>query len=190
VGLLLHCPQLNSLPHWRVKLAVSPKQVCPLPQETTQQNVEALMGMQQPALAALPTPSQDERTMAFLAHLLQAFTGFIGPLIIFCVKQDSRFVKFHALQSLVWQLCYMALIFLVSIGFIFSIFSSVAHIPPGSHQGPPPGFFIFFPVFWLLIMGGWIVNVILGVLYGIKANRGEWAAYPIIGQWLLPKEVS
>ena len=88
--------------------------------------------------------------MAFLAHLLQAFTGFIGPLIIFCVKQDSRFVKFHALQALVWQLCYMALIFFASIAFFFTIFSSVAHIPPGSHQGPPLGFFIFLPVFWLL----------------------------------------
>jgi uncharacterized protein len=174
----------------RAKLAVSPKQVCPLPQETTQQNAEASMGTQQSALAALPTPSQDERTMAFLAHLLQAFTGFIGPLIIFCVKQDSRFVKFHALQALVWQLCYMALIFFASIAFFFTIFSSVAHIPPGSHQGPPPGFFIFLPVFWLLMMGGWVLNVILGVVYGIKANRGDWAAYPVIGQWLLPKEVS
>ena len=73
------------------------------------------MGTQQPALTALPPPTQDERTMAFLAHLLQVFTGFIGPLIIFCVKQDSRFVKFHALQSLVWQLCYMALFFVLII---------------------------------------------------------------------------
>jgi uncharacterized membrane protein len=32
------------------------------------------------------------------------------------------------------------------------------------------------------MMGGWIVNVILGIVCGIKANRGEWAAYPIIGQ--------
>lgn len=128
--------------------------------------------------------------MAFLAHLLQVFTGFIGPLIIFCVKQDSRFVKFHALQSLVWQLCYMALIFFVAIGFFFSIFASFAHIPPGSHQGPAAGFLIFFPLLWLLIMGGWIVNVILGVVYGLKANRGEWAAYPVIGHWFLPKDAA
>jgi uncharacterized protein len=148
------------------------------------------MGTQQPTLAALPPPTQDERTMAFLAHLLQAFTGFIGPLIIFCVKQDSRFVKFHALQALVWQLCYMALIFAVSMALIVSIFSSMAHIPPGSHQAPPPGFFIFLPVVWLLAMGGWVLNVILGVVYGIKANRGEWAAYPVIGSWLLPKDVA
>ena len=161
-----------------------------LRQAMIQQNSEVLMGTQ-PAPLALSPPTHDECTMAFLAHLLQVFTGFVGPLIIFCVKQDSRFVKFHALQSLVWQLCYMALFFCVMIGFFFSIFANVAHIPPGSHpQGPPPGFLIFLPVFWLLMMGGWIVNVILGIVYGIKANRGEWAAYPIIGNWFLPKNVS
>jgi hypothetical protein len=28
----------------------------------------------------------------------------------------------------------------------------------------------------VLMMGGWIVHVILGIVYGINANRGEWAA--------------
>ena len=45
-------------------------------------------------------------TLALLTHLLMAFTGFIGPLVIFCVKQDSRFVKFHSLQAI-----YMVLVF-------------------------------------------------------------------------------
>lgn len=40
------------------------------------------------------------------------------------------------------------------------------------------------------MMGGWIVHVILGIVYGINANRGEWATYPLIGQWSLPKEAS
>src|SRR6266480_6597835 len=35
----------------------------------------------------------------------------------------------------------------------------------------------------------WIADVILGVVYGIKANRGEWAGYPIIGRWCIPKLV-
>lgn len=127
--------------------------------------------------------------MAFLAHLLQVFAGFIAPLIIYCIKQDSRFVKFHALQSLIWQLCYMALFFGGMIFFFFSIFAalftsaSVGHTP----NGPPPAFFFFFPFFWLFAMSGWVMNVILGVSYGIKANRGEWAGYPVIGKWCLPK---
>ncbi|MGH9741291.1 MAG: DUF4870 domain-containing protein [Candidatus Acidiferrum sp.] len=140
-------------------------------------------------LASLPMPTQDERTIAFLAHLLQVFTGFIAPLVIYCVKQDSRFVKYHALQSLIWQLCYMALFFGFMILFFFSIFASVISGAHGGHatNQMPPTFLLFFPLFWLFFFVGWVANVVLGVMYGIKANRGEWAGYPIIGKWCLPK---
>jgi uncharacterized membrane protein len=143
----------------------------------------------QPILTDLPEPTQDERSMAFLAHLLQVFTGFIAPLIIYCVKQDSRFVKFHALQSLIWQLCYMALFFGGMIIFFLTIFATVFSSASGGHtpNGPPPAFFLVFPVFWLFWGLGWVANVILGIGYGIKANHGEWAGYPIIGKWCLPK---
>jgi uncharacterized protein len=143
----------------------------------------------QPLLASLPVPTQDERTMAFLAHLLQVFTGFIAPLVIFCVKQDSRFVKFHALQSLIWQLCYMALFFGGMIVFFFSMMASVIGAAHGGHTSNemPPTFLFFFPLFWLFWLAGWVLNVVLGIMYGIKANRGEWAGYPLIAKWCLPK---
>jgi len=35
-----------------------------------------------------------------------------------------------------------------------------------------------------------MVHAILGIVCGIKTNRGEWATYPLIGQWPLPKETS
>jgi uncharacterized membrane protein len=143
----------------------------------------------QPILTDLPEPTQDERSIAFLAHLLQVFTGFIAPLIIYCVKQDSRFVKFHALQSLIWQLCYMALFFGGMIIFIFTIFATVFSSASGGHapNGPPPAFIFVFPFFWLFWGLGWVANVILGIVYGIKANHGEWAGYPIIGKWCLTR---
>lgn len=143
----------------------------------------------QPIPASLPAPTQDERTMAFLAHLLQVFTGFVAPLVIYCVKQDSRFVKFHALQSLVWQLCYMALFFIgFALAFAFMMTSVFHAAQGGSHtQDPPVAFFIFFPFLWLFGMLGWVANVIFGIVYGIKANRGEWAPLPLIGNLFLPK---
>ncbi|MGC1617736.1 MAG: DUF4870 domain-containing protein [Candidatus Acidiferrum sp.] len=143
----------------------------------------------QPILTSLPVPTQDERTMAFLAHLLQVFTGFIAPLVIYCVKQDSRFVKFHALQCLIWQLCYMAVFIGGMMFFFFSIFAMVFSGAHGEHTAtqPPAAFFLVFPFFWLFWMLGWVADVILGIMYGIKANRGEWAAYPIIGKWCIPK---
>lgn len=143
----------------------------------------------QPALAYLPAPTPDERTMAFLAHLLQVFTGFIAPLVIYCVKQDSRFVKFHALQSLIWQLCYMVVVFGGMIIFFVSMFATIATSTAPAHGSNPPHplFFLFIPLIWGLAMFGWIANLVLGIMYGIKANRGEWAGYPIIGKWCMRK---
>jgi uncharacterized Tic20 family protein len=61
--------------------------------------------------ALTPVSPADERTWGMLAHLsvlLNLFTGFLGPvaaLIIYLVYKDkSRFIAYHALQSLVFQL--------------------------------------------------------------------------------------
>lgn len=143
------------------------------------------MGDQQ-TLAALPEPTADERTMGLLAHLLQVFTGFIGPVVILVLKPNSPFIKFHALQSLIWQLCYTALFVGGIIVFFFSIFV-VAILSGTHHTEPPAALILVIPFFWLMIFAGWIANVIFAVVYGVKANRGEWAGYPIIGKWCLPK---
>jgi len=55
-----------------------------------------------------PLPSQAERTMAVLAHALQMVGLFIAPLVIFVVRRQSRFVSFHALQALIFQVIYVA----------------------------------------------------------------------------------
>ena len=55
------------------------------------------------------TPNQDEKMTAMVAYVLQIFTWFVGPLVIYFVKRDSRFVKFHALQALIFQGCMLSL---------------------------------------------------------------------------------
>jgi len=52
----------------------------------------------------------DERTMAVLANALQMVGGWIGPLIIFFAKRQSRFVSFHALQALLLQAVHVVFI--------------------------------------------------------------------------------
>jgi uncharacterized membrane protein len=140
----------------------------------------------QAGVVGLEAPTEDERTMAMLAHLLMAFTGFIGPLVIFCVKQNSRFVRFHSLQALIWHAIYLALTFGCMAVFFALMMTSLIHNPPQPHSQTPPEFFFVFPFIWLGMMGGWLVSVILGAVYAIKANRGEWATYPVYGKWLLP----
>jgi uncharacterized protein len=140
-------------------------------------------------LNSLPTPTQEECTFGLLAHLLQIFTGFMGPLVILILKQHSRFVKFHAMQSLIWQLLFTVL-FLLGFAFMFfAAFATVFHEATRTTHGPTPfpAVFLLFPLLWLFAIGGWVTNVILGIVYGIKAQRGEWARYPIIGRFLLSK---
>jgi uncharacterized membrane protein len=51
------------------------------------------------------------------------------------------------------------------------------------NQPPPVWFFIVFPVFWMFHMGAWVLLLVVAIVYCIKASRGEWAAYPIVGRW-------
>ncbi len=130
-------------------------------------------------------PTQDEKTLAMLAHVLQIFTWWIGPLVIFIVKQDSKFVRFHALQALLWQI---ALIVFWMMGMavwfaaIFStVFSSVGRT--ARNPAPPVAVFVGFGLIWLLLMAVYLLNILFGIWFGIKAGRGEWACYPLIGRW-------
>ena len=85
-----------------------------------------------------PVPSQDERTMAMLAHVLAIFSSFIAPLVIFLLKKDSRFVSFHSLQVLIWHAAFALTCFLgIIIMFIF-VFSTIAAHPAEGPGQPAP----------------------------------------------------
>lgn len=129
-------------------------------------------------------PTSDERNFAMLAHLLQLFGGFIAPLVIYLVKRDSRFVAFHALQALIWQGIYLVTSMVFVVGWVAIIIGTIAmHPRPGPSNGPPIALFFLFPLIWLFFIGGWVATLVLSIVYGIKASRGEWARYPIIGRW-------
>jgi len=134
----------------------------------------------------LPAPTQDERSMAMLVHIIGIFTGFIGPLIFYFVKRDSKFVSFHALQSLFWHLFYLAtMIALMALFFVIFFVSIASEV--AMHRGPgapaPVGAFLVFPLFWVAIMVFAVTNLVLAVVFAIKANNGEWATYPLVGGW-------
>jgi uncharacterized Tic20 family protein len=129
------------------------------------------------------SPTQDERTMAVLAHALQLAGGFIGPLVILLVKRKSKFVSFHALQALLLQICYIIVwVGVMMVCFAMMFGTVLSHTGPQSNQ-PPVALFIFFPLFWLAAMAMWVLMLTLVIVYSIKAGHGEWAGYPIIGGW-------
>ena len=134
---------------------------------------------------SVPAPTQDEKTMAMLAHILQIFTWWIGPLVIFLVKQDSKFVRFHALQALLWQIALMVLgmigVFLWVAVILSAVFSSAGRAAP--NQAPPAAVFLGMGMIWLGFIVFYSANILFGILFGIKAGRGEWASYPLLGRW-------
>lgn len=130
-------------------------------------------------------PTPDERTMAVLAHVLQLIGGWIAPLVIFFVKRQSRFITFHALQVLLFEGACLFLTMFVMAGFFLTIALGISFGGWTSQHGPsaaPPLFFLFFGVFWLGFVVLWLVKLLLAIVYGVKAGRGEWAEYPILGR--------
>ncbi|HEV2289695.1 MAG TPA: DUF4870 domain-containing protein [Candidatus Acidoferrales bacterium] len=128
--------------------------------------------------------TQDEKAYAGLAHALMMSTWWIGPLVIYLIKKDSRFVGFHAMQALLWQVIFTFFYFVgVAIWFAVIISTVALHPPNAQNSSFPVALFIAMPIFWLLIMGCAAISLTLGIMYCLKAMRGEWAGYPIIGQW-------
>jgi uncharacterized Tic20 family protein len=137
------------------------------------------MGIATPALTA--EPSHEERTMAMLAHVLQALVWWIGPLVIFLIKRDSRFVSFHALQALLLQIAYLILMGSFVVLWFFTMFLFVAHQSGGNSPASPLAIFLMFPLIWFGFIGMFVLMLVIAIVYGIKASRGEWAEYLIIG---------
>ena len=133
-------------------------------------------------------PTQDERTMATLAQALQLIGGWIAPLVIFLIRRQSRFVSFHALQALLLQIVHVIVVFVAVFIWIFVVFFSfipqIANQTSHPGNGPPfpPAFFVFFPLLWLLLVGVGIFNLVVAIVYSIKAGQGEWAEYPLLGR--------
>ena len=130
------------------------------------------------------TIADDEKTFAALAHALQLVGWWIAPLIIFAVKRQSKFVSFHALQALLLQ-CIVAVLWAGAMIVWFAlIFGTLFRNGVPQQNAPPPtGFILFFPLIWLVGMGVWVTVLVLSILYAIKDGRGEWAGYPVIGNW-------
>ena len=103
--------------------------------------------------------NKDDRMMAMLANLLGIFAGFIGPLVIYLVKKDeSRFVAFHALQALYFNLMVLVVMIIC--------------VP-----------LILIAVGFFLIPVAGVGALIYQILIAVKANEGKWDKYWLAGDW-------
>lgn len=96
-------------------------------------------------------PTSDEKTMAILSHILTLVAPILAPLIIYLIKKDeSKFVTFHAKESLNFQITVM----LIVIGLFITIIGIV--------------------LVW--IVG--IAALVLVIIATIKASEGKLYKYP------------
>jgi uncharacterized protein len=136
-----------------------------------------------PTLPQIMTPG-DERTWGTLAHLstlLNLVTGFGGPiaaLIIYLVYKDrSRFVAYHALQAMIFQLIWWfgggVLIGLmwVIVGALSAILIGIVLIP-------------FALIITLVLALMPVGAIIYGIIGAVQVNQGEDFKYWLVGDWV------
>jgi uncharacterized membrane protein len=89
-----------------------------------------------------------------VAGLLCYLAGWITGLIFFLLEKDNRFVRFHAMQSI------------ITFGAFTVLFMVLGFIP---FIGP-----MLFPILGIL-------QVVLWILLMVKAYQGEYFKLPVIG---------
>jgi uncharacterized Tic20 family protein len=120
-----------------------------------------------------------------LAHLLSLsnFVGvpfgfFLGPVAAYFAQKESKFVRFHAIQSCLFQLSILGLFLL-----IYGLSIAIAVMFSVSERA--------MLMFFLATLASLILALLLYVtVMGMKAKNGECAQYPLAGAWAFRKVYS
>ena len=137
-----------------------------------------------PTSSPAPLSPGDERTWGMLAHLstlLNLITGFGGPiaaLIVYIIYKDrSRYVAYHALQAMVFQLIWWfgagVLIGLMwaFVGLLSAILIGIILIPLAV---------LMTGVLALLPIGA----LIYGIVGAVQVSQGRDFKYWLVGDWV------
>jgi uncharacterized membrane protein len=89
-----------------------------------------------------------------VAALLSYLVGFITGIIFYVIEKENKFVRFHAMQSII------TFGFLFVLGFILGVIPLIG---------------------WVLMPVLWIVEVVLWIVLMVKAYQGEKFKLPIAG---------
>ncbi len=111
-------------------------------------------------ITGTPVPTQDEKTMALLAHMgtilgnLFGGIGFLVPLVLMLTKgKDSAFIRSHAVESLNFQ--------------ITCAIAGLASAAP-----------VCLGIGLLLLPVVFLGAIVMAIIAGLKANEGQPYRYP------------
>lgn len=111
-------------------------------------------------ISGSPMPTQDEKTMALLAHIGTILANFVGlgfavPLVLMLTKgKESSFIRAHSVESLNFQITVFIAAVVASITLCVGI-----------------GFIL------LPIVG--VAALVFSIIAGLKANEGQLYKYPV-----------
>ncbi len=115
-------------------------------------------------------PGSDSRIFAAIPYVL----GILIAIIVYFVKKEDPYVRFHAMQAILFDIVVMAASFAV-FGILF-----VAAFALGLGTGI--GFFAGFWVIWLGIMGFSVAVFLIELFLAYKAYTDPGFRLPIIGK--------
>jgi len=126
---------------------------------------------QPPAQAGKSSTGLDENIAALLSYIF----GWVSGLIFFLIEKDSRLVRFHAMQSLLFNV----LVAVVGIGLwivLFVVFMIVSQVSGALAT--------VLSLLSLLIWGVFILAILAGfILCLVKAFQGQYFKLPVIGNF-------
>lgn len=127
-----------------------------------------------------PLSEADERQWAMFAHLsilLNLVTGFLGvvaPLVIYMIyKERSRYVAYHSLQSLIFQLVWW-----VGGGFLIGAAKTITGLLSAVLIG-----LLCIPVALVLSLIP-LAALGYGIYGGVQVSQGRDFKYWLVGDWV------
>src|SRR5580765_6654083 len=109
----------------------------------------------------------DGNVTALIGYII----GIVALVLIF-IEKDNKFVRFHAIQSVLWSAgCTVAIIVVAIVGTIFTLILAQVSSALGGIFG------LLFTIVYLAVFLGWIGGLIFGA---IKSYGGAIFKLPIV----------
>lgn len=139
---------------------------------------------------SIPETTSDERLFGLLSHLSIFIGGIVLPIIIWATqKEKSKFVKFHSLQAIFFQLSLAVLVIIIVILFLIVLF--ISGIGLGGFENSGETMSTFMVILFVLFYGGMFLLIIGGMAYsiylGVKTYNGYLIRIPFIGNIVYKK---
>ena len=129
------------------------------------------MSSQPPVQAAKSSTGLDENIAALLSYVF----GWLSGLIFFLIEKDSRLVRFHAMQSLLFNVVFAVIAIALWI-VLFVVFLVASQISGALTTLLSLVSILVWVVFSIAILVGWVMCL-------VKAFQGQYFKLPVIGNF-------